>query len=88
MSATKPALPTQDAVYSNLNHELDEAVVAELEADSDFYAQHSAWDFCGYVWFDGRWHEEAWVHGERVATYDGDTVMAVISDANYHHGAH
>lgn len=51
---------TEDEVYSNVDHVLNQDVVKELEAGTK-QAQHAAYDFCGYVYKDENgWHEEVW----------------------------
>jgi hypothetical protein len=81
---TLPANCTDEPVYSNFDHELDADVVRQLAAaPGELHAQHSARDFCGYVWQrkDGRWVDQVWRYGAPVQDFVCDTVEAVIKDA-------
>lgn len=71
-------------IYSNVDHVLRDDIVAQLEAHPDWFAQHAAWDFCGWVWrdADGRWHEQVMVYGAEAAVLDGATPLEVIAQAN------
>ncbi len=52
---------------SNFDHSIDGELEGALRT-SRVYAQHAAWDFCGYVWFaDGQFHEDVWQYRR----YDG-----------------
>ncbi len=73
-----------DEVYSNLDHDLDAKVAAELKArPGESYAQHSAYDFCGYVWFGaGRFHEQVWVHRRMVDVLSAGDIEELVEDVN------
>ena len=85
---TKPPTEIAHAVYSNFDHELDAEVVKDLMSSPDeCYAQHAAWNFCGYVWFDGKtWHEDVWVHGNLVQTLSNTDLPALIASVNNEYG--
>jgi len=85
---TKPTRQTDNSVYSNFDHELDKDVVDELKAaPGEVYAQHAAWQFCGYVWFDGKdWHEDVWVHGSLAETRSEEKLEDLIDSVNRSYG--
>jgi len=86
MPITQIRPEASDEVYSNFDHSLNAEVVKELET-GDKFAQHSAWNFCGYVYKDqSGWHEEVWRHGSTVETLSGDSVENVIQQANSEYG--
>ncbi|MBF6358175.1 hypothetical protein IU449_27130 [Nocardia higoensis] len=85
-----PTEYTEEAVYSNFNHELNRSVVQELTArPGELCAQHAAWNFCGSVWQlpDGRWVDQVWRYHAIVDHIYGDSVEAVIEEANDTYGA-
>ncbi|WP_280319973.1 hypothetical protein [Nocardia wallacei] len=89
MTAERPVAETCESVYSNFDHQLDSDVVRELSAaPGELCAQHAAYSFCGYVWMlpDGRWVDQVWRYRTPVADYVGDTIEAVIAEANDNHG--
>lgn len=54
------------------------------------YAQHAAWDYCGYVWWDAedkKFHEEIWRYGTHVATLSDDTLQGVVDQACAKYGS-
>ena len=63
MESKRPKGGELDTVYSNFDHLLDEEIAKQLESNSGkVYAQHAAWDFCGYIWHDdGKWYDETLV---------------------------
>ena len=76
-------------VYSNLYCALDEDVARQLE-EGGKVGQHSAWNFCGYVWFDTEtetWYELRMCYGAPVEVHTGDTIRDVIEDARDAGGA-
>lgn len=82
-----PERETADAIYSNFDHVIDEQVRDELKGNSALCAQHAAWDFCGYVWFDGElWHEEVWRWKSPVDHRTNADLDALISGVNGDYG--
>ena len=72
---------TEDCIYSNFDHCLDPAIVKEVEKGA--YAQHAAYNFCGYVWKDDKgWHEAQMVYGSVRRVLHAETVEEVIREAN------
>jgi len=85
----KTAEETAEPVYSNVNHELDEAVKSQLQVNPNIlYAQHSAWNFCGYIWYDGnKWKEEVWQYKSPVALEKHYTIEELIDEVNDIYGS-
>lgn len=78
---------TKESIYSNFDHVIDSAVVEDLKA-GDKFAQHAAWDFCGYVYHDkDGWHEEVWRWGALAKVLHGDSAESVIAQANEEFGS-
>lgn len=66
----RPSRCDGEDIYSNFSHELEKETLERIKESGDF-AQHSAWNFCGYIWFaDGRWvafdERDAWLGGKPV----------------------
>lgn len=81
--------PTQGdgAIYSNFDHDYH-APTIDLVRSGRVYAQHSAWDFCGRVWFaDGIWCETVYVFGTPVATYCAPELADLIAHVIDKHGS-
>jgi hypothetical protein len=71
-----------EAVYSNCDHALDATVADQLKA-GDCYAQHAAWDFCAYVWFEnGRYRSYVMRYGSHRATLENDDLADLIRQTN------
>lgn len=87
MPVTKRLAETEEEVYSNIDHVFNSSVAEQLESGEKF-AQHAGWNFCGYVYRDGRgWHEEVWVHGSPVETISGESAEEVIRNVNEEYGS-
>ena len=75
---------TEEAVYSNFDHILEVDVEKRL-AEGGCFAQHAAWGFCGYIWYDkeaAKWYEEVWTYSSWEETFSGDSAMDVIGQVN------
>ncbi len=86
----RPFTFARDTVYSNFDHVLDATVVCELKAAAgEVYAQHAAYNFCGFVWLlpDGRWVNQIWRHGTPVDDIYGNSIESVIEVANNSYGS-
>ncbi len=71
---------------SNFDHVIDEGLEEQLRA-GEHCAQHSAWDFCGYVWFeDGQFYEEVWRFHQHVATLSADDLRELMEAVNDEYG--
>ncbi len=76
------------SVYSNCDHELDKEIVKELKENPGEQEQHAAWDFCGYISWNGKqWENEIWRHNYIIEVIKGDEIMNVINDANDKYGS-
>ncbi len=75
-----------DSVYSNFDHEIDNAVVEDLRK-GDCRAQHAALNFCAWVYFkDGSWHSAIYQWGlVRAHAIDKD-INALIRAVNEEYG--
>lgn len=74
--------------YSNFDHEMPKNAEKLLKAKKLFIT-HSAYDHCGYMWFeDGQFHQEVWRYKSHITTISGDTLKDVFDDVNdeYGHG--
>jgi len=85
----RPQAEAEASVYSNYDHRLDADVAQHLENHpGEVFAQHAAWNFCGYVWRqpDGRWVDQVWQWNAPVEDIFGDTIEDVIRTANEGYG--
>jgi len=85
----RPGEETSEAVYSNFDHALAIKVAEQLEAQpGGLFAQHAAWNFCGYVWIlpGGQWVDQVWRYGTPVEDITGDSIEAVIEAVNDRYG--
>jgi len=75
---------TDESVYSNFDHELNQTIVAKLQENPNkIYAQHAAWDFCGYIWFDGTlFHERVLRYHQLVAEEKDADIGNLIEKIN------
>lgn len=83
---TKPEIEG-DEVYSNFDQtfRLTEKDIIE----SGFHHQHSAWDFCGYVWYDSKeklFFEEIWIYHNLEVTIYQKELEDLIELANDTYG--
>jgi hypothetical protein len=83
MSAIKPDTSLSSTLWSNIEGILDLEVEERLKK-GDCVAQHAAWNYCGWVWYDPdteTWYEEIWRYQSRVETLTGDSATNVIAKA-------
>ena len=67
---------------SNFDHSIDGELEGALRT-SRVYAQHAAWDFCGYVWFaDGQFHEDVWQYNAYTETFTADSLPELMQAVN------
>ena len=78
----------EEAVYSNFDHRLNTKVFLKLKNNpNQFKAQHSAWNFFGYIWFDGiKWKEEIWTYHSLQEILEAEEIEDVIYEANEKYG--
>lgn len=75
-----------DSVYNNFDHVMDRDVVEQLKA-GDCRAQHAAWNFCAWVWFeDGRYKSYVMRHHYHVGTYDNENIDDLVRHVNERFG--
>jgi hypothetical protein len=80
-------LPFHEDLYTNFTHDLDVAVMFRLR--QPLIAQHSAWDYCGYVWRDRKrrcWVESVYAFHRPVATYACARLRPLITHVLDTHG--
>jgi len=87
LTVIRPLAETH-TVYSNFDHDLDNEVVEILKANpNELCAQHAAWNFCGFIWFDGEmWWEEVRVYGSRAGTHSSNDLPMLIEHINNEYG--
>lgn len=75
-------------LYSNLDHVLERRIAKGLEFCPNLLrAEHVAWTFCGYVWFDGRyWHEQVWRSNAPVEEITNINLRDLIQEVNDKYG--
>jgi hypothetical protein len=74
---------------SNMDGVIDEGFPEALQAQpGEVCGQHSAMNFCGYVWFaDGKFHEEVWMYGSPISTLTADTLPELMNLVNGKYGS-
>jgi hypothetical protein len=81
---------TAGTIMRNLDHEWINGALAErLRDDPTLWAQHAAWEFCGYVRWDAHateWIEEVWRYHEPIATHRASTLDELRVIVNDNHG--
>lgn len=68
---------------TNFDGSIDAGFAEALQAQpGKVYGQHSAWNFCGCVYFyDGKFHEEVWVYGSPRKTISADNLRDLMTAA-------
>jgi hypothetical protein len=89
VSLTDEMEEIEDAVTSNFDYEINQAVVENLRAaPGKVFSRHHAWHFQGKVWFDGGlFHEEVWRHYRPVDDMSAPTVEELRDEVNAKWGA-
>lgn len=74
---------------SNFDHEIDDGLETALCArPNEVHGTHAAWNFCGYVWFDGKqFCEEVWRFNAPVEVIKADTLKDLMSEVNDQYGS-
>ncbi len=81
----RPPKEKSGGCYSNCDHQYEEGAEDKLRAGE--VLQHSAWDFCGTVWFaDNQFHEEVWQYHSIIKVVSDDTLQEVIAATNEEFG--
>ncbi len=64
-----------------------DAGLADALKNGTVYAQHSAYNFCGFVYWDGvQYIEDIWQHNGKIKTIEADTLKALMELANDEYG--
>lgn len=81
--------PGNFVVMSNQFREIVPNGETLLKDNPKIAAQHSAWSFCGYVWWDPDWElfiEEIWVYKVPVERFAAETLYDLMKDINNQYG--
>ncbi len=72
------------AGMSNCDFEIEPGVEEVLKAaPNQLYAQHAAWNFCGYFWWSGdRWKEEVWRYNAVVKVVEAGSLVELRKTVN------
>lgn len=73
---------------SNFDHSIDDGLEEKLRS-GEFYCQHSAWNFCGHVWFDPErdlFLEEVWINNCRENVMSAKTLEDLMEAVNDYYG--
>jgi hypothetical protein len=73
-----------DEVASNFDREWSSEIAKDLQLKPNAaFAQYSGWNFCGYVWFDGKEFQcQIWRYGvpvSQIASLTGTELMRLVS---------
>lgn len=74
---------TDEAVMSNFDHEIDEGIAFKL-LEGKHYAQYSAQDFCGYVYYvpdEMVWRCEIWQHHSYNHLLEAESLRLIMDQA-------
>ena len=67
---------------SNFDHTIDPGLKDELR-NNPVFGQHSAWEFCGYVYFlNGQFHEDVWRLKLFQETISADSLEELMEKVN------
>lgn len=76
-----------DVVMSNFDCEINQDVAKQLQEDS-YFAQYSAWNFCGYVfYFDSKWYCEIWTNNFLSEVIEDDNLEGIMAQAQDKYGS-
>ncbi len=70
---------------SNFDNVIDSGLEEALQEEF-CYAQHSACNFCGYVWWDDVFIEEVWVYNSPVETIVANNLRELMDKVNDKYG--
>lgn len=75
------------AVAVNLDHSINHGIAEKLKSDPEAYAQHAAFGFCGWVYYEnGQFHDQIWVHHFPMNIKSADSVEEMVELANKEYG--
>lgn len=74
---------------TNFDGSIDEGLTEALRAEPAMVcAQHSAWNFCGYVWFEnGKYREQVWRYHSPIDEIEADTLKELMEEVNAEYGS-
>lgn len=76
-----------DTLISNFNHSIDKEV-EQISKGQKLYAQYTAWDFQGYIWFhSGKWNCEVWKYNSHVDTVTALTLEDIMEEISNKYGS-
>ena len=77
-----------DKSMSNFDHSIDEGFEDALkEKPNVLCGQHSGWNFCGYVWFDGtNFVEQVWQYHTPVEEVAAPSLKELMENVNEKYG--
>ena len=73
---------------SNCDGVVDKGIGKKLKSGK-YVAQHSAWNFCGYFWWDKKskeFIEEVWNYGSPIKIFKGKTPKDLMGQVNAEFG--
>ena len=51
------------------------------------FFSHSAWNFCGYIWFENnKFYEEVWRYRSHIHTLESENLEDLIDEVNMEYG--
>jgi hypothetical protein len=75
-----------EAVMSNFDHEINIEIANKLR-EGGYYADYSAWNFHGEVWYDdGKWKCEIRRYHRHIKTIVADTLKEIMEQASHEYG--
>lgn len=73
-------------IMSNFDGAIEQEI-ADVIIGKPLYSNYTAWNFCGYVWWqDNKWHCEVWHFGAYVDTFSSETLSELMSDISDEYG--
>jgi hypothetical protein len=87
---TLPPKATNENIYSNFDHQIDNEVFEFLKTNPDYWAPWTAWNFYAKVWYcphdDGAWHVTVMQYHSDVETKSDDNLPELILYINDEYG--
>lgn len=72
---------------SNADHTIDDGLEEALRENTNAYAAYYGWNFCGYVYFDGKQFAcEVWTHNSPRETISADTLPKLMQEVCNEYG--
>lgn len=87
---TKDNREFEDSAYSNFDHTFEygfKETEKMIKENSDKFFGHSAWNFCGYIWFENdKFYEEVWCYQIHNETFENENLRDLIENVNMKYG--